>query len=267
ARLAGRPVHLTIERIDGRVAAIDILVGVEPGGLPPAFTVAARDERRLGVDPHPPAPASAGRPRKTGDQPFDERFRVHDLADHTAVLFDDGLRARATASLDGWLAYWPGRALRHRVHPGRGAPLDHPVPISELAFRGGEETPPIDRMVALLDLVAEVAARAELPAEPELDAAADDDAEAAASDAAADAVPPAPIDPPSKDPTDWCSTCSTSTAPCSCPAAPAAAPSTGPSPAGSVWPTRPGTWTSAARPARPSPRSWPRRRASASCPR
>lgn len=166
ATIHGLPVRVTIERVHGSVTGLDVLVGLEPGGAAPAWTCKARGERRLGLDLHPDPPAIKGRVVKTGDAPFDRRFRLRDDADHTERLFDDGLRARATASLDGWLALWPGRALRYRVYPGRGAPLDHPIPISELAYRGGEPPPTTDRIVALVELIAALGARAAVAAAP-----------------------------------------------------------------------------------------------------
>jgi hypothetical protein len=156
----GVPVKVTIERIGGRVSGVDVLCGEEPGAAAPAWTMAARVGRRLGLDRHPEPPSSSGRVVKTGDGPFDRRFRIRDDGAHTARLFDEGLRARATASLDGWLALWPAQAVRYRVHPGRGAPLDQPIPISELAFRDGEPLPSVEKLVALIELCAAIGARA-----------------------------------------------------------------------------------------------------------
>jgi hypothetical protein len=166
ATAAGLPLRVTIERIAGSVTGIDVVVGIDPGGAPPGWTLKARGERRLGLDLHPDPPPCDGAPHKTGDAAFDRRFRVRDAGGHTDLLFDDGLRARAAATLDGWLALWPGRALRFRVHPGRGAPLDHPVPISELAFRGAEPPPSTDRLAALIELLVELGSRAGVAAAP-----------------------------------------------------------------------------------------------------
>ena len=43
---------------------------------------------------------------RTGDPAFDRRFKLHDRSGVTARLFDEGLRARAAAVLDGWVALW-----------------------------------------------------------------------------------------------------------------------------------------------------------------
>jgi hypothetical protein len=77
-------------------------------------------------------------------------------------LLDEGLRARAAATLDGWLAYWESEGLRYRVYPGRGAPLDHPMPLSDLALC---RTATADRLVAVIELVIEIAARGGLRTE------------------------------------------------------------------------------------------------------
>ena len=47
--------------------------------------------------------------------------------------------------------------------PGCGAPLDHPVPVTEIAFRGAVDERGLARLVQLVDLLAELAARAEPP--------------------------------------------------------------------------------------------------------
>jgi hypothetical protein len=46
--------------------------------------------------------------------------------------------------------------MRYRVYPGRGAPLDHPVPLSDLAL--GRTASP-DRLVAVIQLLVEIAER------------------------------------------------------------------------------------------------------------
>src|SRR5262249_5686420 len=95
-----------------------------------------------------------------------ERFKLRGNARAFERLLDEGLRARAIATLDGWLAYWDGEGLRYRVYPARGAPLDHPLPLSDLAL--GRPAPP-ERLVAVIELLVEIAARgvpAHQPSEP-----------------------------------------------------------------------------------------------------
>jgi hypothetical protein len=99
---------------------------------------------------------------KIQDAAFDERFKCRGNARTFGNLFDDGLRARVVATLDGWLAYWEPDGLRYRVYPGRGAPLDHPMPLSDLAL-GRPATPA--RLVAVIELLVEIAARG-VPSQP-----------------------------------------------------------------------------------------------------
>jgi hypothetical protein len=136
--------------------SVEVRLG-EPTDAPPALTVAARPERLLGGRHHPPPPESDAPSRRTGDAVFDARFRVHDAAAHVDRVFDDGLRARAAAVLDGWIAVWPGRCLVYTVFPGQGAPLDHPLPLSEIA--AGDPASP-ERMARVFELCAELWQRA-----------------------------------------------------------------------------------------------------------
>jgi hypothetical protein len=156
----GIEVRLRVERIGDSIHSIDIIAGSEaPESQAPAWTLHARPERLLGIGAHPEPPRTAAPAVKTGDAAFDQRFRIRDEAGYTAQLLDEGLRARAAASIDGWLAYWPGKGLRHRIYPGLGAPLDHPIPISELAFRGAGAPMSAERLVGVVDLLAEIAGR------------------------------------------------------------------------------------------------------------
>ncbi len=163
----GVPLRARLERVGEAIVAIDILCGEEVGDSAPDFTLQTRPERRIHHPRHArhPAPPRTDAPlARTQDANFDARFRCRDGGQGrlSEQLFDDGLRARATAVLDGWLALWPGRALRYRVHPGVGAPLDHPIPITELAFRGAAVPPSVERLVTLIDLLVDLASRAGL---------------------------------------------------------------------------------------------------------
>jgi hypothetical protein len=159
----GVRVAVRIERTERVVTAVDISCGVDLPDAAPAWTMYARPERMLGIGAHPQPPDGGGGAVKTGDAPFDQRFRIRDRDGHTSTLLDDGLRARATALIDGWVAWWPPGALHYRVHPGHGAPLDHPVPITELAFRGAAEPAGIERLTAVIDLLVDVTARGAAP--------------------------------------------------------------------------------------------------------
>jgi hypothetical protein len=154
----GLPVRARIERIDGAVLALDVIVGQEIDETRTAtLTLWAIPERRLGTNPAAPP---ANPLFKAGDPQFDERFKVRGSALAFSRIFDEGLRARAIATLDGWLAAWENEGLRYRVYPGCGAPLDHPMPLSDLALG---RVPTGDRLVAVIELLVEMAERTVQP--------------------------------------------------------------------------------------------------------
>lgn len=152
----GVPVRLRVERMARAVVVVDLVCGREVDASRGAtWSVVARGALGAGSHPEPPA---AGPLVRAGDSPFDERFRCRGDRDALLRLLDDGRRARAAASLDGWLAYWEGQSLRHRVFPGQGAPLDAPIPLSALAFERRSTPDSVERLVMLVELCAEIAA-------------------------------------------------------------------------------------------------------------
>jgi hypothetical protein len=158
----GVPVRIRVERVGRAVVVLDLVCGRDVDVARNAtWSVLARDGR--GSHPEPPAAGSAFR---TDDLAFDERFRARGDRASLLRLLDDGLRARAASSMDGWLAYWEGESLRHRVYPGVGAPLDQPLPLSDLAVRRSASPGAAERLVALVELCCELAARG-LPANDE----------------------------------------------------------------------------------------------------
>jgi hypothetical protein len=184
----GIQVRTRIERIDGSVIGLDVVLGREIDELRAAtLTLAALPARASA--PHVDGPPAAPQ-FKVGDASFDARFRARGSALALTTLIDPTLRDRVAASLDGWLAYWERDGLRYRVYPGRGAPLDHPLPLSDLA--AGRVGSGAERLIALVELLGELAARGVQPArlvtadEPE--AAADDD-DGGAAPAAVEAEP------------------------------------------------------------------------------
>jgi hypothetical protein len=165
----GIPVRTRIDRIDGCVLALDIVVGREIDEVRGA-TLTLWSVPEKGTGTNPPGPPAAPL-FKLDDEELDAKFRLRGNAAVFPKLFDAELKARVVGTLDGWLAYWEGEGLRFRVYPGRGAPLDHPMPLSDLA-QG--KVPPNDRLVAVIELLIDVGTRvlqpvpAEQPAEPEL---------------------------------------------------------------------------------------------------
>jgi hypothetical protein len=156
---SGITVRMQIERIEGSVLALDVVLGREiDEGRGATLTIWAIPPRALGVNPAGPPAAPIFR---TGDPPFDERFKTRGSALAFHKLFDEGRRARAVATIDGWISYWDNESLRYRVYPGRGAPLDHPMPLSDLAM--GRASATTDRLVAVVELLVELAAQGVRP--------------------------------------------------------------------------------------------------------
>jgi hypothetical protein len=113
-----------------------------------------------GTNPTPPPAAPAFR---STDASFDAKFRARGNISSFATWFDDGTRARAVATLDGWLALWEREGVRYRVYPGRGAPIDHPIALSDLAT--GRTASP-ERLLSVIELVAELGVRGVAAREP-----------------------------------------------------------------------------------------------------
>ncbi len=150
----GVPARVRVDRIDASVVALDVIVGREIDEVRGAtFCVWAIPNRGAGVNPSGPPAAPVF---KAGDEAFDQRFKSRGNALAFQHMLDAPLRARATATLDGWLAYWDRESLRYRVYPGRGAPLDHPLPLSDLAT--GRAAGP-ERLQAVIELLLEIAER------------------------------------------------------------------------------------------------------------
>lgn len=175
AERGGVPVRVRVERNGGAVVVLDVVCGVE-AMRPPAWTALAR---RGSGHPEPPG---TGPVVRAGDEPFDQAFRCR--GDRAALLaaLDDGLRARLTASLDGWIAGWAEESVRHRVFPGQGAPLDQPLPLSDLASRRPATPAAVSRLVARIELCADIARRAGVGGEPQILPPPDDDVAGPAPD-------------------------------------------------------------------------------------
>lgn len=149
----GLPVRARVERIAGAVLGLDIVIGREIDEVRAAtMTAWPLPNAELG-GAHPGAPPAAPQFR-INDPQVDDKFRLRGSVVAFHKLLDEPRRARMATQLDGWLAYWEGDSLRYRVFPGRGAPLDHPMPLADLAI--GKVTTP-ERLVAVIELLVEVA--------------------------------------------------------------------------------------------------------------
>lgn len=186
--------RIRLERIGGALVCLDVVCGREvPDDRIATLTVAARGDRWMAPGAHPPPPPAAPHVR-TGDEAFDARFAC--AGDGVAMyrLLDEPRRARATAILEGWLAYWAGSGVRWRLFPGRGAPIDHPVPLGDLVLRRAGAAS-ADRLAGVIELVIEIAARGDLArrASDEADAPAEIAAPTALAAAPATPAPEAPV--------------------------------------------------------------------------
>ncbi|MCE9572807.1 MAG: hypothetical protein K8W52_06595 [Deltaproteobacteria bacterium] len=153
--------RVRFERVGGALVCVDVVCGREVSEDKVAtLTLAARGDRWMAPGAHPPPPPAAPAVR-TGDEAFDVRFTSHGDGVALYKLLDESLRARAAAVLEGWLAYWAGDGVRWRLFPGRGAPLDHPVPLGDLVLRraGGASA---ERLAGVIELVIAIAARGDL---------------------------------------------------------------------------------------------------------
>jgi len=98
---------------------------------------ARRDADGMAIPPRALGSNPAGPPAspllKTGDAQFDERFQ--DPGSEVALhrLFDDGLRARTVATVDGWIAYWDTRVCA--IACIRDAALRSTIPCRYLIWR------------------------------------------------------------------------------------------------------------------------------------
>ena len=156
----GVAVKLRFERVARSLVVVDVVCGREVDPTRTAtWTVASRGTGVLGGGGHP-EPPPAGTLVKTDDPPFDERFRCRGDRDQLMRVLEPDLRARAAAVLEGWLACWQGTSVRHRVFPGQGAPLDHPVPLAELSELRRATPASADRLVTVVELCVEIARRA-----------------------------------------------------------------------------------------------------------
>lgn len=145
----GVPVRLTVTRVAGAVVSIDLVCGRESARAPSWTAVALAH----GEHPEPPRvePAFA-----LAEPSFDRRFRCRGDRDGFARATAE-VRPALTDELDGWLAGWTGEAVRHRIFPGHGAPIDQVLPLSALAAGQRVDDAMIERVVARLELCATVA--------------------------------------------------------------------------------------------------------------
>lgn len=168
AERAGVPVRLCVTRVAGCVISVDLICGRESAAAPRWALVA----REPGGHPEPPAAAGVG--FVVDDAVFDARFRCRGERAALIAAIDADDRAKLAAGVEGWLAGWPGEALRHRVYPGHGASVDELLPLTELSARRALPPAAATPLLLHVELCAQIARRMgaaiELEAEPKADA-------------------------------------------------------------------------------------------------
>jgi hypothetical protein len=166
--VAARPLTLRVHRSGGSVVAIDARFGRDliAERRPPTFSLVTRRDQRF-AEAHAEPPAGGG-PVKLGDARFDARFRCRGDLDAIGAMLDDDTRDRLLLGAEGWLAVWMEAGVRSVVHPGRGASLDQPLPLAELAARGQVADAPA-RLLGWLDMLAALAERTMPPEDDQAD--------------------------------------------------------------------------------------------------
>ncbi len=155
-------ITVTIERIAGSIVGIDVRCGSGEVSGKPVWTLHTAAPTATGIM-HPRPPACEGPRHHDSDAEFDKSFVLADAASWSERLLDDELRARLHSDIGGWIAIWANGTLRFQVYPGRGAAMDHPIPILALAMKTGNSGP--EAMVSLIDVLAQLARRAHTLAE------------------------------------------------------------------------------------------------------
>ena len=132
------PVRTRIERIEGSVVALDVVVGREIDEVRGAtLTLWAIPPRALGVEPAGPAGGAAVQDRRRAVRRALQGARQR-ASRSTSCSTTACARARSPRSTAGSRTGSP-RACAIACIPGRGAPLDHPMPLSDLALgRAGD---------------------------------------------------------------------------------------------------------------------------------
>jgi hypothetical protein len=152
-RMDERSFSVRIERLAGRVAVIDTRIGRE---LQDVATASLVIHARNSPDQVPAMPVVALSP---SDLDFDHRYLLYGRTEAAAEVLVDDVRRAMPDLVDGIVCVWPTEAVRHRAYPGRGARVDVPIPLAELASRQVREDAG-QPMVALVLLLGDIARRA-----------------------------------------------------------------------------------------------------------
>lgn len=155
----GLSLRARIDRDAGAVIGVDLAVGGHLEEAPERATLTVVAESPgLAAD----APAAGDELPRDADA-FGSRFRCHGDATALARLFDAGARERAAGLLDGWLALVAGQNVRYRCYPGRVSSVESFLPLEDLA-QGRVPAGAGERALVVVELLLELAARADLGA-------------------------------------------------------------------------------------------------------
>lgn len=153
----GLEVTLTIERVAGSIIGLDVRCGDGDVSGEPVWTLYAKEASALGIV-HPRPPSCRGRKFRGGKAKLDDHFEIVDGGAWSDVLLGDSQSELAGVEFVGWMAVWANGTLRYQVYPGRGTPLNRPIPITELSLNTGKET--TAALVALVQLLTTISVRA-----------------------------------------------------------------------------------------------------------
>ncbi len=154
----GASVRVTVERLGGVIVGLDVRIGEGEAEGEPCWALHNRRASKMGLV-HPSPPVCNAAPLLLEPSEFSARFRVVDKEGWTTDLLNERLRAEIQKRVRGWVAIWPDGTLRFQVYPGRGAPLDSPIPVTGLAFQTGPRDP--DDLIELLETLGSLAKLAE----------------------------------------------------------------------------------------------------------
>ncbi len=140
----GLEVALRFRRRQGRLQSVSFHVGE-------ALDQRADWEVTLAADPQGDAQEGAGR----------ERLEIRDRAQLSDRLLRGDMSDQLRQLVRGEVQVWLHVGVRYRAQVGTGADLTSVVPVEQLTA-GGDEAPPVDRLLALGELLHRLARRAGL---------------------------------------------------------------------------------------------------------
>ncbi len=150
------PITITVERNSGSVVGIDVRCGDADVDGEPCWSLHCNAPGANGlVHPAPPCCSEELVPPADLCPELLDDFVLRGSATWTQALLGDDRCKHLASSMSGWIACWPDGTLRSQIYPGRGASLNHPIPIVALAMNNGDGSP--DALASLVVLLAQLA--------------------------------------------------------------------------------------------------------------